>query len=100
MKHQRYPFLFLMLCFIPKVPFVYCAKNERKKFEEFFHVNEELRCKSYGTRSDTRHVANFTVSASTIRNPQSNEILIHSVSCSSSDEKNASDIAYTGIFLT
>ena len=100
MKHQRYPFLFLMLCFIPKVPFVYCAKNERKKFEEFFYVNEEIRCKSYGTRSDTRHVAIFTVSASTTRNPQSNEILIHYVSCSSPDEKNAGDIACTGIFLT
>ena len=77
MKHQRYPFLFLMLCFIPKVPFAYCTKNERKKIEEFFFVNEEIRCKSYGTRSDTRHVANFTVNASKTRNPQSNEILIH-----------------------
>ena len=90
-----------MLCFIPKVPFVYCAKNERKKFEEFFYVNVEIRCKSYGTRFDTRHVANFTVSASATQNPQSNEIRIHSVSCSSPDEKNAGDIARTGItFLT
>ena len=89
-----------MLCFIPKVPFVYCVKNKRKKFKEFFYVNEEIRYKSCGTRSDTRHVANFTVSASTTRNPQSNEILIHYVSCSSPDEKNAGDIACTGIFLT
>ena len=89
-----------MFNFIPKVPFVYCANNERKKFEEFFYVNEEIRCISYGTRSDTRHVAIFTVSASTTRNPQSNEILIHSVSCTSPDEKNADDIACTGIFLT
>ena len=89
-----------MLCLIPKVPFVYCTKNERKKFEKFFYVNEEIRCKSYGTRSDTRHVANFTVSASTTRNLQSNEILIHSASCSSPDEKNAGDVACTGFFLT
>ena len=55
--------------------------------EKILYANEQIRCKSYGTPFDTKHVVNLTVSGSTTRNPQSNEILIHSASCSSPDGK-------------
>ena len=51
--------------------------------------------KSYGTPPDTRHVADLTVIASTARNHQSNEILIHLAFFISPDRKNSGDIECT-----